>query len=143
MNRLSRRRFVTAATLLGGTAALGTPAFLRRALAEAGQSPKRFLILFMPNSSIRDRWVSKGGRNVDAGSGDATQFTLNKLTQPLAPIQQYVTLIHGISMDAMKGDLHSSAQIRVTTGSDVNMPHEGGGGGNLPTAPSIDTLAAE
>jgi hypothetical protein len=129
--------------LLGGAAALGTPAFLRRALAQTGLAPKRFMVIFMPNSSIRDRWVSTGGRDVDAGSGTASQFTLNTLTQPLMPIMPYTTLIHGINMDGVRGDQHSGAQIRVTTGMDVVMPNEGPGGGNLPMGPSLDTLVAE
>jgi hypothetical protein len=45
-------------------------------------------------------------------------------------------------MDNMQGDLHSSAQIRVTTGADVRMPSAGAGGGNLPGGPSLDTVIA-
>jgi hypothetical protein len=143
MSRFSRRRFVTAAGLLGGAAAAGPPAFLRRALAQSGVAPKRLLLFFMPNCSIRARWISQGGRNVEAGTGTASEFTMNTLTQPLADIRQHLTLIHGISMSNMRGDLHSSAQIRVTTGADVTMPSAGRGGGNLPGGPSLDTLAAE
>jgi hypothetical protein len=143
MSRLSRRRFVTS-SLLGGAAALGSPAFLRRALAQpTAGGPKRLLMIFMPNCSVRARWLSQGGRNVDAGTGTATDFMLNTHTMPLTDIRQHITLIHGINMSNMKGDLHSSAQIRVTTGADVVMPNAGGGGGNLPGGPSIDTLVAE
>ena len=144
MTRLTRRRLMVTTGCLGaGTALLGTPAFLRSSLAQPAGAPKRFMTLFLPNSVIRARWVSQGGRDVDAGTGDATQFTRGALAEPLAPVQPQMTLIHGTYMREVQGDQHSSAQIRVTTGADVDMPNEGGGGGNLPTAPSIDTLAAE
>jgi hypothetical protein len=142
MRASSRRKFLA----LAGSAGLGTlalPQFLRSSLAQtADAAPKRFMLFFMPNSSLRDRWVSTGGRNVDAGSGEAASFTLNTLTQPIEQIKQYTTLIHGIDMDGMQGDLHSSAQIRVTTAHDVREPNEGGGGGNLPSGPSLDTIVA-
>jgi hypothetical protein len=143
MRRFDRRDFLAATSVLGGATALGTPAFLRNALAQTGAAPKRFMLIYMPNSNIRARWLSTGGRDVDAASGTASQFTLNTLTQPLMPIMPHTTLIHGINTDAVKGDQHSAAQIRVTTGMDVAMPNEGGGGGNLPMGPSLDTLAAE
>src|SRR5262249_14783664 len=39
-----------------------------------GTAPKRFLVLDMPNAVWRADWLPTGGRNVDAGTGDATQF---------------------------------------------------------------------
>jgi len=115
----------------------------RSALGQAAPPPKRFIQIFVPNSNLRDQWLSTGGRNVDANTGVATTFTLNKHTAPLEPVRQYMTLIHGTNLDGVVGDLHSSAQIRCTTGADVRMPHAGAGGGNLPGGPSLDTLIAE
>jgi hypothetical protein len=128
----------------GAAAASGfVPGFLESAFAQTTAAPKRFVMIYMPNSNLRDSWLSTGGRNVTTATGDATQFTLNKHTMPLQPIQANMTLIHGINMDNMVGDLHSSAQIRVTTGADVVMPSAGPGGGNLPGGPSLDTVIAE
>jgi len=142
MSSTSRRKFL-AASGVGAAASLGMPGFIKSSLAQsAATPPKRFMLIFMPNANLRDQWVSTGGRDVDAGTGTATTFTLNKLAMPFDPIKQYTTFIHGISMASMKGDLHSSAQIRVTTGADVRMPMAGGGGNNLPGGPSLDTLAA-
>src|SRR5688500_16662571 len=113
MTGRSRRKFLALAGS-AGLGALGLPQFLRSSLAQtADGAPKRFMLFFMPNCSLRDRWVSTGGRSVDQGSGDAATFTLNTLAAPLEPIRPYMTMIHGINMDDMQGDLHSSAQIRV------------------------------
>jgi hypothetical protein len=128
---------------IAASAHFGPEGLFKNALAQTMTPPKRFIQIYCPNSNLRDQWVSTGGRNVDANTGVATTFTLNNHTMPLAPVKQYMTLIHGINLDAVQGDLHSSAQIRCTTGADVRMPHAGAGGGNLPSGPSLDTIIAE
>jgi hypothetical protein len=143
MRSTSRRRFLAAGAGVAASAHFGAEGLFRSALAQAMPPPKRFIQIFVPNSNLRDLWVSTGGRNVDANTGVATTFTLNKHTTPLDPVRQHMTLIHGINLDGVQGDLHSSAQIRCTTGADVRMPHAGAGGGNFPSGPSIDTVIAE
>src|SRR5262249_28866438 len=137
----TRRRFLAASAGVAATTGFGVPGFLHSALAQSAP-PKRFMLLFMPNSTLRDQWLSTGGRDAEAGTGDASQFTLNRLAAPLEPVRQYMTILHGVDMDSVNGDQHSSGQMRVTTGADVLMPNINGGPGNLPTAPSIDTIAA-
>jgi hypothetical protein len=141
MSSTTRRKFLAAGAGVAAASGLGMPGFVTSALAQTAP-PKRLMLLFMPNSNLRDLWLSTGGRDAEAGTGDATQFTLNRLAAPLEPIRQYMTILHGVNMDAVNGDQHSSGQIRVTTGADVLQPNINGGPGNLPTAPSLDTIAA-
>ncbi len=143
MSSTSRRRFLAGGAGFAASTRFGADGLFRSALAQGAPPPTRFIQIYVPNSNLRDLWLSTGGRSVDANTGVATTFTLNKHTAPLEPVRQYMTLIHGTNLDSVLGDQHSSAQIRCTTGADVRMPHAGAGGGNLPAGPSLDTLIAE
>ena len=142
--RVSRRTVLSgvgagAAALLGGS-------FQRQAFGQAA-APKRVVLLYMPNSSIRANWVPTGGRT--AGVGDATIFQLNKANSTLEPVRQYMTLVDGLDLMKIGGDPHGSGLIRLVTGGTINAGEgakdpEGGslGTGNLPVMPSIDQVLA-
>ncbi len=81
--RVSRRSFLSGVG--AGTAAFLGGSFERQAFGQ-GAVPKRLLVLYMPNCSIRANWVPKGGRVVGV-SGDATQFTLGTANATLEPVR--------------------------------------------------------
>ncbi len=131
----------SAAALLGG-------AFERQAFGQAA-APKRLLVLYMPNSNIRENWVPGGGRVVGA-SGDAATFTLNKANSTLEPVRQYMTMVDGLDLKKVGGDPHGSGIIRLMTGGTIRAGEgaaDPGGGtlgeGNLPLLPSIDQVLAD
>lgn len=145
--RVSRRTLLQGGTGLGAAALLGG-SFERQAFGE-GTAPKRLIMLYMPNSNIRENWVPTGGRVVGA-SGDATQFQLNKCNQTLEPVKQYMTILDGLDLKNIGGDPHGSGIIRLVTGGTINAGEgakdpEGGtlGTGNLPVMPSFDQVIAD
>ena len=130
-----------AVALLGG-------AFERQAFGQAA-APKRLLVLYMPNSSIRANWVPTGGRVVGV-SGDAGTFTLNKANTTLEQARQYMTIVDGLDLKKIGGDPHGSGLIRLVTGGTIRAGEgakdpEGGslGEGNLPVLPSIDQVLVD
>ncbi len=144
--RVSRR------SVLGGvgaaTAALLGGGFERQAFGQAG-APKRLLVLYMPNSSIRANWVPTGGRTVGA-SGDASTFTLNKANANLEQARSLMTIVDGLDLKKIGGDPHGSGLIRLVTGGTIRAGEgakdpEGGtlGEGSLPVMPSIDQVLAD
>lgn len=131
---LTRRRLVSG---LGA----GTAALLARSLPSAAQaaSPKRLLVILMPNCSNRARWIPGGGRNMATGAGDAAAFTLNQMTEPFAPVRQHLTLVNGLDLPAIAGDQHGSAWIRFLTGGTIRA---GEGAGNPENIPDDGSMAA-
>jgi hypothetical protein len=144
--RVSRR------TLLGGVGA-GTAAFLggsfeRQAFGQ-GAVPKRLIVFYMPNSSIRANWVPMGGR-VAGVSGDATQFTLGTANSTLEPARSQMTIVDGLDLKNIGGDPHGSGLIRMMTGGSIQAGEKaadpmGGtlGTGNYPVMPTIDQVLAD
>jgi hypothetical protein len=144
--RVTRRGMLEGLGL--GTATLFARPLLRTAFAGAGTPARRLLVLCMPNCSIVDRWAPTGGRNVVAGTGDATQFQWGFCNEPLELVRPYVTLVDGLDHKKVGGDPHGSGFIRFTTGGTIRAgesardPGAGKlpGDGNMPVLPSIDQV---
>ncbi len=144
--RVSRRSFLSGVG--AGTAAFLGGSFERQAFGQ-GAVPKRLLVLYMPNCSIRANWVPKGGRVVGV-SGDATQFTLGTANATLEPVRSLMTIVDGLDLKNIGGDPHGSGIIRMMTGGTIRAgesakdPGAGTlGTGNLPLMPSIDQVLAD
>jgi hypothetical protein len=143
--RVTRRSILSGIGM--GTATLLAKPLLRDAFGQV--NPKfRLLVLCMPNVSIKARWNPTGGRNVTAGSGDASQFTWGFCNEPLEMVRPYVTLVDGLDHKAVGGDPHGSGFIRYTTGGTI-VAGEGArdpgagrlpGDGNIAVMPSVDQL---
>ncbi|MCC6623077.1 MAG: DUF1552 domain-containing protein, partial [Deltaproteobacteria bacterium] len=85
----SRRAFLRGA----GGVAVGLP-FLasmwpRRARAEEGAFPKRFIVFFSPNGTIERAWLP---------SGSETNFTFGQILQPLEAMKEKLLVLDGIDM---------------------------------------------
>jgi hypothetical protein len=131
-----------------GTAAFLGGAFERQAFGQ-GAVPKRLLVFYMPNSSIRANWAPTGGR-VAGSSGDATVFTLGSANSTLEPARSQMTLVDGLDLKNIGGDPHGSGLIRMMTGGTIQAGEKArdpGGGtlgtGNLPVMPSIDQVLVD
>jgi hypothetical protein len=131
-----------------GAAAFFGGGFERQAFGQA-VAPKRLLVLYMPNSSIRANWAPTGGR-LAGTSGDATQFTLGTANSTLMQARSQMTLVDGLDLKNIGGDPHGSGVIRLMTGGTIQAGEAakdpmGGtlGTGNLPVRPSIDQVLVD
>jgi hypothetical protein len=113
----SRRHFLSG--LGAGTAAIIARPLLRECFA-AGMPPRRLLIIYMPNTSIRANWLPAGGRTPLSNQGDAHQFTLKMGNETLAPAREQMTLVTGLDLKKIQGCNHGSAIINLMTGSGSN-----------------------
>jgi hypothetical protein len=144
--RVTRRTILSGIGL--GTATLFANPLLRDAFAQKATTPRRLLVLCMPNCSIKARWAPTGGRTPSTQSGDATAFQWGFCNEPLEPVRKYVSLLHGLDHKAVGGDPHGSGFIRYLTGGTIQAgeaakdPGAGrlAGDGNMPKLPSIDQL---
>ena len=128
--RVSRRWMISGIGL--GTASLFARPLVREAFAQ-GSTPRRFVMLCMPNCSIKAKWAPTGGRTVTGNSGDATQFQWGFCNQPLEIVRQHTVIIDGVDHKAVGGDPHTSGFIRYSTGGTIKAGAGAGdpGAGNL------------
>jgi hypothetical protein len=61
---------------------------LRRATGAGTTAPKRFIVFFSPDGSIHENW---------APTGSGTSFTLSRILAPLAPNQQSIVVLDGLT----------------------------------------------
>jgi hypothetical protein len=113
----SRRHFISG--LGAGTAALIARPLLRECFA-ADMPPRRLLIIYMPNTSIRAAWLPDGGRKPLGNQGDARAFTLKAGNETLAPAREQMTLVTGMDLKKIQGCNHGSAIVNLMTGSGSN-----------------------
>jgi hypothetical protein len=143
--RVTRRSMLQGLGL--GTATLFAKPLIKQAFAD-GTTPKRLLVLCMPNCSVKSDWAPMGGRDVLAKTGVAETFNFNFCNDPLVPVRQYVTIVHGVDHRRMGGDPHGGGFLRYSTGGHIQQgeatrdPGAGAlpGDGNMPKLPSIDQL---
>jgi hypothetical protein len=126
--RVTRRSLLSG--IGAGTATLLARPLVRECLADSGP-PRRLLVLYMPNCSIRANWLPMGGRTPLTKQGDATQFTLNMANDTLAPARSQMTIVTGLNLSNITGCNHGSAIIRFMSG-----------GPFRPVKPTIDQILA-
>src|SRR5258705_11622772 len=78
----------------------------RSSHAATGTAPTRLLVVDMPNAVWRSDWLPTGGRMVDAGTGDATQFQFGPQSAFFEKIRQHITFIEGVPVARPGGDPH-------------------------------------
>lgn len=111
----SRRAFLRGA----GGVAVGLPFMAslglvpwssRRAhAAETGPFPKRLIVMFSPNGTIKKNWLP---------TGEGHNFQLSRILEPLAPHQADLMVLDGISMLTAKhgpGDGHQTGMGHMLT----------------------------
>lgn len=111
----SRRAFLRGA----GGVAIGLPFMASLGLgplgksaraAEGGPFPKRFVLMFSPNGTVKKNWLP---------SGEGTSFNLSRILEPLAPHREQLLILDGISMLTAKhgpGDGHQTGMGHMLTG---------------------------
>ena len=114
--RVTRRRLLRG--LSAGAAAILARPVVDECFADAGP-PRRLLVLYMPNCSIRANWVPAGGRLPLAKEGDARAFTFKTGNETLTPVREQLTLVSGLDLKSIQGCNHGSAIIRLMTGGGI------------------------
>jgi hypothetical protein len=112
--RVTRRSMLSG--IGAGTAALFARPLMRECFAADAGPPRRLLILYMPNTSIRTAWLPDGGRNPLTNTGDATKFTLKMGNETLEPVRPLMTVVTGLDLKNITGCNHGSAIIRLMSG---------------------------
>ena len=123
--RLDRRTLLRGA----GGIAIGLP-FLEimsapgRASAQAQPVPKRFVVFFSADGSIRENWTP---------TGTETNFTLSRILTPLEPYKQNIVVLDGVdNLVATKGlgDDHMRGMGSMLTGIELLPGTTQGGAGD-------------
>ena len=119
MKRMSSFRLSRRAMLRGaGGVAIGLP-FLEimspigRARAQAAAPPKRFIVFFSPDGTIKPAWTP---------TGSGTSWTPSRILMPLAANQQHIVVLEGVdNVAATKGpgDDHMKGMGTMLTGTEL------------------------
>ena len=114
--RVTRRSLLSGLSV--GAATLFAKPLVRECFAQ-GAPPRRLLVIYMPNCSIRANWLPDGGRTPGKNLGDATKFTLKMGNQPLEPARAFMTMVTGLDLKNIQGCNHGSAIVRLMTGAGI------------------------
>lgn len=119
----SRRRFLCGA----GGATLALPAlslFQEQAFAQRAQVPKRLMIVFTPNGTLREEWVTGGGTR---------NFRLGPILEPLEDVRNRLLVLRGLDSDVAytgPGDGHQTGMGCMLTGRSLLEGSTQGGNSN-------------
>jgi hypothetical protein len=123
----------------------------------AATPPKRFGVFFSPCGTIPENWRPTG-LNPSVATPSATSpaistnFTLSPILQPLAPYQQDIVVIRGVSMESTKtppiANVHDQGMTHMLTGTALVKGPAGAGRANhfldgSAGGPSIDQHIAQ
>ena len=119
---MNRRGFLKG--LAAGAAALGVPLFDQvEAQSAVGELPKRLVIFFTGNGTVREQWLP---------SGSETNFTLGPIMKALTPFKEQLLILDGLDNKAGfdgSGGSHEKCTNSLLTGRKT-LPgpfHEGSG----------------
>jgi hypothetical protein len=101
---MNRREFLAA---LGASAALapflplweGRPSGRAFAQTQPSAAPRRLILWWTPHGTVREKWLPTGNEN---------SFQLHDILAPLAPFQQKLTVLDGLSLDPGKATGHET-----------------------------------
>ncbi len=99
-----------------------------KAFAQSEGTAKRFLTVYTPGGTVRDKWAS---------SGTETNFNFGPILQPLNDLKSRILIPHGLDMKSAVGEQHQSGIIAFLTGTNQNYGRNGYSGG-----PSVDQVIA-
>jgi hypothetical protein len=128
VRRLSRRAMLRGA----GGVAIGLPfleamrPFGARSAAAGNTPPRRFIVFFSPDGSIRENWTP---------TGTETSFTLSRILAPLSGNQQSLVILDGLENQvggyaAHPGDDHMKGMGSMLTGIGLLPGNTQGGAGD-------------
>lgn len=89
---------------------------------------KRFLTVYTPGGTVRDKWAS---------SGSELNFNLGPILQPLNSLKNRILVPHGLDMKCAIGEQHQAGIIAFLTGTEQDYSRNGYSAG-----PSLDQVIA-
>lgn len=89
---------------------------------------KRFLTVYTPGGTVRDKWAS---------SGSETSFNFGPILQPLNSLKSKILIPHGLDMKSAIGEQHQAGIVALLTGTPQNAARNDYSGG-----PSLDQVIA-
>ncbi len=126
-SRLTRRTVLRGA----GSLAIGLPwleAMVPDARGQADGAAKRFMAVYQPGGTVRDRWLP---------NGSTTDFTLSSILSPLEPVKNDIVVVDGLDMASAVGEQHQAGIVALLTGTP-----QSGQRGQFAGGPSIDQVLA-
>jgi len=117
---MDRRRFLQA---LGGSALV--PILSHPLYGQERTAPTRLIVFYQPNGTKKELWTP-------AGNPTETDFELGPILQPLAPFQQSLVLVDGLTLSAAKvgpGGPHQRGMAALLTGTEISEGDFVGGDG--------------
>ncbi len=116
---INRRTFLRGVGL--GSAALTLPLLGADPIRAAGEFPKRFVVFFSPNGTVRENW---------SPDGTETDFTLSRILDPLTPHKSDVVVLEGLDITIISGapgDGHQQGMGQILTANELNLGDTMGG----------------
>ena len=89
---------------------------------------KRFLSVYTPGGTVRDKWRCTGSEN---------NFQLSPILAPLSKVKSKLVVPHGIDMKSAVGEQHQGGIIALMTGTQQSSQHN-----QYAAGPSIDQVIA-
>ncbi len=117
MKRIPRRSMLRGA-IAGGSVAIGLPLLEammpRKASAQSGNAPKRFVVWFTANGTLPSIWTPNGGDNLD--------LTGHPLHAPLQPFQDKLIFLDNVNQEVAYdsiGDGHQTGMACMLTNAEI------------------------
>lgn len=128
LKNLSRRSLIKGA----GSIAIGLPwleaMIPESAHAQTSGAAKRFVTVYTPGGTVRDKWRCSGGEN---------DFALSPILKPFESIRSKLTVLHGLDMKSAVGEQHQAGIVALLTGTPQSSAHR-----SYASGPSIDQVIA-
>ena len=99
-----------------------------KALAQDSSTAKRFLSVFTPGGTVRNKWRCNGSEN---------NFQLSPILSPLESVKQKLLVLHGLDMASAVGEQHQAGIIALMTGTPQSGAHN-----QYASGPSVDQVIA-
>jgi hypothetical protein len=131
-HRISRRAVLAGAgriaIALPWLEIMGTASVASAQAAGASTSARRFLGVYTPGGTVRDKFWPSGGE---------TDFTLSPILKPLEPLLSKVLVLQGLDMKSALGEQHQAGIVAWLSGTPQSSAHR-----QYAAGPSLDQVLA-
>ena len=99
-----------------------------KAFAQSGGAARRFISVYTPGGTVRERWRC---------SGTESNFQLSPILSPLQSVKDKLLVLHGLDMESAVGEQHQAGIIAFLTGTSQSGRHR-----QYAAGPSVDQVIA-
>ena len=99
-----------------------------KALAQANGQAKKFIAVYTPGGTVREKW---------ACSGNETNFQLSPILTPLQKIKDKLLVLQGVALKSAVGEQHQAGIVTLLTGTAQSDQYN-----RYASGPSIDQVIA-